>query len=328
VWCNNRLVCTTDWWAGTVLLIVIAFPYLLLEAVILPSEEKFSHIVLTTLFALCVVLYVFAVGIDPGIVPPRGYANSPTGSHVDTTVVSLARQAPSSDCALMIEETVSSAARPDSGLSKVPILPEPSFDADAALPSAPTQSTSSAFTDSASHPRYCRTCEIIRGPEVVHCSVCDYCVDGYDHHCGVIGSCVAKRTFRFFALFVFASFFLCSYALGRAVYDAVAINDWSSSKLSPYQTFRSFAVAWVILQCTLHLLVCVIPLSGLYVFLASTNLTQKRMWRYERNAGCVKHLHTCCCCSQGSLCCVGNFLQRLCGRMDRSLLGVEHLNAV
>lgn len=33
----------------------------------------------------------------------------------------------------------------------------------------------------------------------MHCSECGFCVDHYDHHCGVIGHCVAKKNLRFFA---------------------------------------------------------------------------------------------------------------------------------
>lgn len=36
--------------------------------------------------------------------------------------------------------------------------------------------------------RYCNTCLIWRPEGVSHCAVCDHCVKGFDHHCGVINA--------------------------------------------------------------------------------------------------------------------------------------------
>lgn len=49
---------------------------------------------------------------------------------------------------------------------------------------------------------YCKKCKLYipKSKKAKHCDICQICVEGRDHHCGVIGKCIGRRNIACFYL--------------------------------------------------------------------------------------------------------------------------------
>ena len=51
--------------------------------------------------------------------------------------------------------------------------------------------------------RYCGACSVYQPPDAAHCPDCNVCVEGYDHHCPWMGTCIGKKNMNAFMCFNF-----------------------------------------------------------------------------------------------------------------------------
>eukprot|EP00826_Nyctotherus_ovalis_P043094 TRINITY_DN4508_c0_g2_i2.p1 TRINITY_DN4508_c0_g2~~TRINITY_DN4508_c0_g2_i2.p1 ORF type:complete len:149 (+),score=35.28 TRINITY_DN4508_c0_g2_i2:388-834(+) len=73
---------------------------------------------------------------------------------------------------------------------------------------------------------YCKTCNVEReaGRNVAHCSDCDVCVEGFDHHCPWTGKCIGRRNVVPFYVFLVTTAILIYYIMFSSIFCLYSFN--------------------------------------------------------------------------------------------------------
>ncbi|XP_010552900.1 PREDICTED: probable protein S-acyltransferase 3 [Tarenaya hassleriana] len=123
--------------------------------------------------------------------------------------------------------------------------------------------------------KFCETCLLYRPPRASHCSICNNCVQRFDHHCPWVGQCIAVRNYPFFICFVSSSTLLCIY---------VFVFSWFNLLRQPGRLWQVLAHDMISVILIVYTFVAVWFVGGLTVFhfyLISTNQTTLENFRYR-----------------------------------------------
>ncbi|KAJ3681505.1 hypothetical protein LUZ60_015994 [Juncus effusus] len=151
--------------------------------------------------------------------------------------------------------------------------------------------------------KFCTTCMVYRPPRCHHCSICDNCVDRFDHHCPWVGQCVGQRNYRLFFCFISCLTILCAFVFVMSVfYVKTLMNKNYDVKQNMWKALKESPASLLLMVYSFPALCFVGSLTSVHIYLIFTNKTTyehknlKGMLNiYDR--GCVANCRETLCTS-------------------------------